>query len=355
MEYYKANMWFSAQLLNWYKANKRNLPWRETKDPYLIWISEIILQQTRVDQGLPYYEAFIKKFPDVATLSTADERDVLKSWQGLGYYSRARNLHFAAKTIMEQGGEFPESYNEIIKLKGIGEYTAAAISSICFNESNAVVDGNVYRVLARFYGLNEAIDTGRGKKLFSSLANKVMDTSSPGDYNQAIMEFGALNCKPSNPDCSSCLLKPKCIAYKSDTVESYPVKIKKLKKRDRYFNYIVIEGDNGNFYQKRVGKDIWQNMYEPLLIESNKLLGKNGILKSDEWLKVFGNKEDISLTQSGTMEHKLSHQTIKARFWKTQVTSSLMAAESSLEEYGSDELKDIPIPRLIEKYFESKP
>ena len=345
-------MWFSNQLLKWYGANKRSLPWRQTKDPYRIWISEVILQQTRVDQGLPYYESFLKKFPDIESLAAADEKEVLKSWQGLGYYTRARNLHFAAKTIIDSGGRFPETFEEIIKLKGIGEYTAAAISSICFSEPNAVIDGNVYRVLSRFNGLGVAIDSCKGKKLFSSIANDVMDKSNPGDYNQAIMEFGALQCKSSNPDCESCIIKSRCAAHETGTVDSYPVKTKKVKQRARYFNYIVIEGDRGCFYQKRSAKDIWQNMYEPLLIESNKHLGRNGILKSEEWLHVFGNQEDVKLVPSASLEHRLTHQTIKARFWKAQTNSCSMNTKSPLEEFAQEDLKEIPIPRLIEKYLE---
>ncbi|MBL4578615.1 MAG: A/G-specific adenine glycosylase, partial [Flavobacteriales bacterium] len=206
-------MQFSAHLLKWYNAKKRDLPWRRTKEPYAIWISEIILQQTRVDQGLPYYERFIQKFPTVYSLANASENEVLKVWQGLGYYSRARNLHHAAKSIVhDYHGIFPRNYDEIINLKGIGSYTAAAISSICFDEPKAVVDGNVFRVLSRFHGIDNPIDSGDGKEIFVALANEVMDKTSPGEYNQAIMEFGALQCKPSAPDCASCYLNAKCHA-----------------------------------------------------------------------------------------------------------------------------------------------
>ena len=345
-------MWFSSQLLTWYNANKRALPWRKTKDPYRIWISEIILQQTRVNQGLPYYEAFIQKFPNVQALARADEQDVLKIWQGLGYYSRARNLHHASKQVAVNGGIFPSKYDDLIKLKGIGVYTAAAISSICFKEAKAVVDGNVYRVLSRFNGLADPIDSTAGQKLFAKLANQVMDKNDPGDYNQAIMEFGALQCKPANPDCASCSLNSKCVAFKTNKVNSYPVKTKKIKQRDRYFNYVLLDGDKGTFYQKRLKQDIWQNMYEPLLIESKKHLGKRGIINSKEWVAVFGDKRDINLVPSDSIEHKLTHQTIKAKFWKAHVDSSSVVEGSKLKEFASDELNEIPLPRLIEKYLE---
>jgi len=345
-------MVFSQNLLKWYNDNRRPLPWRQTKDPYCIWVSEIILQQTRVDQGLPYYEAFIKKFPNVEALAKASENEVLKAWQGLGYYSRARNLHHTAKEIAGREGVFPSHYSEIIKLKGIGSYTAAAISSICFNEPQAVVDGNVYRVLSRYHGLSEPVDSSTGKKIFSKLANNALDWHNPGDYNQAIMEFGALHCTPNNPKCTSCCIKTKCVAQLSNTVASYPVKTKKVKSVDRYFNYIMIRGDKGTFYQKRTHKDIWQNMYEPLLIESKKHLSKNGIQNSEGWLSVFGNGAEIKLRRSDSMEHKLTHQTIKARFWEARIDSTMLKGTSRLVEFKEPELKKIPIPRLIERYLE---
>jgi len=337
----RASQVFSVHLLNWYNAYKRDLPWRQTKDPYQIWISEIILQQTRVDQGLPYYMAFLEKFPNVRALAEAEEKEVLKSWQGLGYYSRARNLHHTAKVIAGDGGKFPRTYREILKLKGVGSYTAAAISSICFNEAHAVVDGNVYRVLSRYYGRKDPIDTASGKKLFTALANEVMDKQNPGDYNQAIMEFGATHCKPSSPDCASCCLRSKCVARRAGEVNAYPVKTKRVLQRDRYFNYIMIKGSKGTFYQKRANKDIWQNMYEPFLIESKKHLGKLGILKSTDWLEIFGSESGVVLKQSESMEHKLSHQTIKARFWEAKIDSSSLLAESPLIEYEKSEIEKI--------------
>lgn len=346
-------MWFSTHLLKWYKVKKRSLPWRETKDPYHIWISEIVLQQTRVDQGLPYYERFIERFPNVQSLAEAEENEVLKAWQGLGYYSRARNLHHAAMTIVnDYNGVFPSNYDKIITLKGIGSYTAAAISSICFDVAKPVVDGNVYRVLSRFYGLRDPIDSTQGKKHFAELADKVMNKKEPGEYNQAIMEFGALHCKPSRPNCRECCLKTQCIAKKDNMVESLPKKGKKVKQKDRYFNYIIIKGNRGSFYQKRLKKDIWQNMYEPLLIESEKHLDKSEILKSDTWKKIFGSDGRGQLVRSESMEHKLTHQIIKAKFWETQIDSVAVPHDSNLQEFEYTELNNIPIPRLIEKYLE---
>jgi len=345
------DMWFSTRLLKWYNVHKRSLPWRKTKDPYRIWISEIILQQTRVDQGLPYYIAFLEKFPDIKSLAATNERNVLKSWQGLGYYSRARNLHAAAKSIVNNGGVFPQSFRDIVKLKGIGEYTAAAISSICFNEPKAVLDGNVYRVLSRFKGVSIPIDSTEGKKLFSSIADDLLDKSNPGDYNQSVMEFGALYCKPSNPDCPSCIVNKKCVAYQTGAVASFPVKRKKVRKRSRYFNYVVIEGDSGSYYQKRGTKDIWGNLYEPLLIESNNYLDKNEILNSEEWIQLFGDPAGVELIQSESLEHKLTHQTIKARFWKIRSSCLSINAGGALEEITEEQMKNIPIPRLIEKYL----
>ena len=346
-------MWFSSQLLKWYNTNKRELPWRQTRDPYHIWISEILLQQTRVNQGLPYYERFIQRFPNVHDLANAEEKEVLKAWQGLGYYSRARNLHHTAKVISsELGGVFPSSHDELIRLKGIGAYTAAAISSICFDEAKPVVDGNVYRVLSRFYGIDNPIDSAIGKKRFSDLAIKAMGQSPAGDYNQGIMEFGALYCKPSNPDCNNCILKSRCIARKNDLVGTLPIKSKKVKVRNRYFNYIVINGDKGSFFQIRSEKDIWQNLYEPLLIESARHLGKTEIIASEQWRRIFGKKHSTNLVASGNIDHKLTHQNIRARFWKSQVNSAEIPFNSSLKEIGADELSELPIPRLIEKYLE---
>ena len=232
---------FSEKIIAWYDQNKRDLPWRNTKDAYLIWLSEIILQQTRVDQGMDYYLKFAKEFPTVKHLAKADNEKVMKLWQGLGYYSRARNLHTTAKIISEKyHGKFPDEYSDILSLKGVGNYTAAAIASFAFNKPYAVVDGNVYRVLARVFGIESPIDSTQGKKEFETLATELLDRKKPASHNQAIMELGALQCKPVNPDCSICALNTMCFAYSKKRINELPVKAKKTKVRNRYFNYIVL-------------------------------------------------------------------------------------------------------------------
>ena len=244
---------FSNLLIQWYLHNKRDLPWRKTIDPYRIWLSEIILQQTRVDQGMAYYFKFIYNFPSVFDLAKASEEDVLKLWQGLGYYSRARNLHFSAKYIVnELKGTFPANYYNLIKLKGVGDYTASAIASICYNESTAVVDGNVYRVLARYFGINTPINTSKGIKKFKQLAQELIDSKNPGTYNQAAMELGATVCKPQKPLCNECVFNNSCVALSKNLISNLPVKVNKLKIKQRYFNYLVITtGNNKTRIEKR--------------------------------------------------------------------------------------------------------
>src|SRR5690606_4230898 len=234
-------MIFSKILNHWYSSNKRELPWRQTTNPYAIWLSEIILQQTQVIQGLPYYESFLKEFPTVFSLANAEESKVLKLWQGLGYYSRARNLHAAAKHIVNQyDGVFPNNYKTLLTLKGVGDYTASAIASICFNEPTAVVDGNVYRVLSRYFGIDTPINSTKGIKAFKMLATSVMDAKNPSEYNQAIMEFGAIQCKPKNPDCKICPLHRSCAALEKKFVNVLPVKLNKTKVNTKYFNFLVV-------------------------------------------------------------------------------------------------------------------
>lgn len=258
---------FSTLLENWYARNGRwELPWRKVSDPYLIWLSETILQQTRVVQGYDYYLRFAERFPDVFALAAADEDEVLKLWQGLGYYSRARNLHAAAKTVAESG-KFPDTYEDIRKLKGVGDYTAAAIASFAFQLPHAVVDGNVYRVLSRFFGITTPIDSVQGKKEFTALANELLDREHPARYNSAIMDFGALQCTPKSPACHDCPLAGGCHAYQKNQVASLPVKAKKVAVTHRYFVYLYMEDEKQLLLHRREGKDIWKGLYEPLLIE----------------------------------------------------------------------------------------
>ena len=261
---------FYKKLIYWYLQNKRELPWRTTTRPYFIWLSEIILQQTRVNQGIPYYLKFVKSFPTIEILANASEENVLKLWQGLGYYSRARNLHLTARYITNQlNGVFPNNYKELIKLKGVGDYTASAISSICFNEPRAVVDGNVYRVLARVFGIDIPINSSRGINEFKNLAQQLVDTKQPGIYNQAIMEFGARYCVPQNPNCNTCIFNDRCIAFQKQLVSELPVKLPKTSIINFFFNYIVIiSEDDKTVLRQRTEKGIWQKLYEFPLIET---------------------------------------------------------------------------------------
>lgn len=308
----------SKTLINWYSNNKRELPWRQTKDPYCIWLSEIILQQTQIKQGLPYYESFIREFPTVFHLANADESQVLKLWQGLGYYSRARNLHATAKYIVEKlNGEFPSSYKELLQLKGVGDYTASAIASICFNEPAAVVDGNVYRVLSRYFGIDTPINSTQGKKEFKLLAQELIDIENPADFNQAIMEFGAVQCKPQNPNCSICPLQDSCVALQKSSINVLPVKTKPKKVSKKHFNFLVlISKDNKTILEKREGKGIWQNLYQFPLLETKTAVTEKNIskqLSSHELLKEVD--FEVSLYNDNTIIHKLSHQHLHTKFW----------------------------------------
>lgn len=309
-------MFFSNQIISWYQNNKRDLPWRSTRDPYIIWLSEIILQQTRVNQGVPYFYTFSEHYPTVYDLGSAPEEEVLRHWQGLGYYSRGRNMLKAAQIVMkEYNGIFPSSYEELIKLPGIGEYTAAAISSFSANEPKAVVDGNVSRVLARYFAIEEAINSTTGKKLFQKIADEHLFLQDPGLHNQAIMEFGALQCKPRNPACVICPLRLSCLAFQNSLVDKLPIKIKATKSKNRYFNYFVIRHGDKILMQKRGPGDIWENLYELPLIESVSLLEDRDIEKNVSLQEAFGNEFRI-IYSSAPIRHILSHQNIYARFFE---------------------------------------
>jgi len=340
----------SATLLDWYSIHKRNMPWRLTKDPYKIWLSEIILQQTQVKQGLPYYKAFVKAYPTIQHLANAKEENVLKLWQGLGYYSRARNLHFTAIHIVNKfEGKFPNSYKELIKLKGIGDYTASAIASICFNEAAAVVDGNVYRLLSRFYGVHTPINSTAGKKEFKIIAQKLITKKNPGDFNQAVMEFGSMQCKPSSPDCNICPLNLKCIAYKDSIVASLPVKLKKQKIKQKFFNYIVLISKDGNtILEKRLNKGIWQNMYQFPLIESQVTLTKSKLLQLEAFNQlVLNTKFEIELYNKQDIIHKLSHQHLHTKFWIVRID------RLEGDHIAVSDVKNYPVPVLIGNFIDS--
>ncbi len=342
-------MIFSQKILLWYAKNKRTLPWRSTRDPYRIWLSEIMLQQTRVAQGQPYYLKFIGQFPTVNDLANASEERVLKLWQGLGYYSRARNLHATAKMVVsDYGGNFPETYEELKKLKGVGDYTASAIASICFNEPEPVVDGNVYRVLSRFYGVELPINSSKGVGFFKELAREVMDVENIRDYNQGIMEFGAMQCTPKNPDCSVCPLNDGCIALQKNKVGELPVKINKTRVKNRYFNYLVfIDPNNKSLLNQRKGKGIWQNLWEFPLLETNKKININELGTKYENVVSIDDKPDIYQFNQKEIIHKLSHQHLHTKFWifKTQMDLKDGIAFSTLKNY--------PVPVLIADFIKT--
>lgn len=349
------SMSFSRKILSWYGENKRSLPWRQTTDPYKIWLSEILLQQTRIAQGLPYYEKFIIAFPTVHELASASEESVLKLWQGLGYYSRARNLHATAKTIVnEYNGEFPGNYAELIKLKGVGDYTASAIASISFNAPEPVVDGNVYRVLARYFGVELRIDTPKGVRYFKELAREVMDRENIRDYNQGLMEFGALHCKPKNPYCLTCPLNDSCVALEKGMVDTLPVKGKKQKVTHRHLNYLVFEDpEEHTLFRKREGQGIWQNLYEFPFLET-KGESPAGPIHQQVTEMLPGYRIDQLLRfNEQLIIHKLSHQHLHVVFWRVVVDRAL---ETGIPIRG---LHRFPVPVLIadfiDRYLEKRP
>ncbi|WP_203256124.1 A/G-specific adenine glycosylase [Hyunsoonleella ulvae] len=341
-------MSFSNILINWYSDNKRNLPWRKTKDPYFIWLSEIILQQTQVKQGLPYYEAFVSQFPTVFDLAKAEESEVLKLWQGLGYYSRARNLHFTAKYIVDElNGEFPNTYKGLLQLKGVGDYTASAIASICFDEPAAVVDGNVYRVLSRYFGINTPINSTAGIKAFKALAQELIPKKDPATFNQAIMEFGATQCRPKNPDCMFCPFQDTCVAYNKGMIDTLPVKLKKLKVKQRYFNFLVfLSEDKQTILEKREGKGIWQNLYQFPLIETEQHLEYDAFLKLVKKQPNLKNKAfELHQYNNVPKVHKLSHQHLNTTFW----TITMDTVENGIP---FEKITEYPVPILIGKFIE---
>lgn len=343
---------FNIILVEWYRLNKRNLPWRETSNPYLIWISEIILQQTRVIQGYDYYVRFIENFPNVNSLAQAEEIEVLKLWQGLGYYSRARNLHAAAKMIVEKfDGIFPLNYNDVLSLKGIGEYTAAAITSFAYNLPYAVVDGNVYRFLSRYFGIDTPIDSTKGKKEFSILAKDLLDSRNPAIHNQAIMEFGALQCVPVSPKCLECCYANQCFAYNANQVNKYPQKQMKTKTKDRFLNYFDVDFGIHTFLNKRSDNDIWKGLYEFPLIETSCSVGFPELEKNEDFKSMFKGVGQISITKiSRTIKQVLSHQNIYATFHKIKITQNT-EFEKKFIQIEKNKLDNYPVSRLIERYL----
>ena len=343
---------FQTQLLEWYATYRRQLPWRDITDPYRIWVSEVILQQTRVEQALDYYKNFLEHFPNIASLASADEEDVLNCWQGLGYYSRARNMHTAAKQVMERfGGEFPRAYEDVLTLKGVGEYTAAAICSIAYGGACAVVDGNVYRFLARYFGEETAIDSSKGQKCFKVLAEEVLNKAESSLHNQAMMEMGALQCTPTSPRCATCPFNGECVAYKLGKVEQLPRKEKKSKVRDRYFTYLRLESGGKLFLHKRTADDVWKNMYELPLIETATPLTLDVLLASKEWKTIVGEQAKV-VENKHVVKHVLSHQRIYAQCLWVELEKPTPWLKENCVAVAYNEVERYPISRLVEKMLE---
>lgn len=336
-------------LTSWYLINKRDFPWRNTKEPYRVWLSEIILQQTQIKQGLPYYEAFVNKYPTVFSLANAKESDILKLWQGLGYYSRARNLHATAKYVVTNlNGKFPDNYKDLLKLKGIGDYTASAIASICFNENTAVLDGNVYRFLSRYYGIDTAINTTTGYKTFKALAQEILNKKNPAEHNQAIMDFGSRQCTPSNPDCSVCPFNTSCVAFKKNIVNKLPVKLKAKKPVKKYFNFLVFISDSKEtILEKREEKGIWKNLYQFPLIETEKDIDVNKFYyKLKDHILIKDLNYDLSLYNDTDIIHKLSHQHLHTKFW------IIALKKTPIQGIPIKNIREYAVPTLIEKFIE---
>lgn len=338
---------FSKKLLDWYKINKRQLPWRNSNNPYYVWISEIILQQTKVSTGLKYFNTFVSKYPTISDLSKSTEEEVLLIWQGLGYYSRAINILKTAKVVTNKyDGIFPNVYNDLIKLPGIGDYTASAILSICFNKPYPVIDGNVYRVLSRYFDVNQPINKHASKKIFHDLAKSTLDLKNPGDYNEALMEFGALNCKPLKPLCHTCVLNEKCLSFKKNIVSLRPVKVQKKQKKVRFFNYLVpFDLENNTIIIKREDNDIWKGLYEFPLIETSKTLNSDDLIcmySLPSWAKQDG----IFVSKIYEKTHYLTHQELRTVFW-------LFRNVNHKFNFSLNSLRNYPLPKIIVDFLDN--
>ncbi|WP_240731507.1 A/G-specific adenine glycosylase [Hymenobacter radiodurans] len=350
-----AHPFFASALLEWYPRHRRDLPWRHTRDPYAIWLSEVILQQTRVKQGLPYYLDFVTTYPTVQELAAAPEDEVMRHWQGLGYYSRARNMHHTAKQVTSEfGGQFPGSYDGLLQLKGVGQYTAAAIASFAYDEQVAVLDGNVYRVLARVFGISADIAAPASRKVFQQLADSLIPAASPAEFNQAIMEFGAIQCTPLKPDCLFCPLQGQCFAFQHGMVQELPVKSKAKAARTRYFHYMVLRYEDTVYLRKRTEKDIWQGLYDFALTETD---GPN-LPPTDllDAVEALGGKLDTNSVEEPAYaaRHVLSHQKVEARFHPVWLEAPLPAAAltaSGLAAFTSAEIEQLPKAVLISNYL----
>ncbi len=345
--------YFTRKLMDWHSvANHRSLPWKEEKDPYKIWLSEIILQQTRTDQGLPYYLRFTEQYPDVQSLAAAPDEDVFRLWQGLGYYNRCRNLLATARYVAgELGGTFPNTYHELLQLKGVGAYTAAAIGSFAYGLPTAVLDGNVYRVLSRYFGMELPIDTSEGKKFFQALADELVDVTNSAGYNQAIMDLGAIVCKPLAPNCTDCPVRQKCQARGGNLTDMLPVKSRKITLRKRFFHYLIFTHRGSMWIRKRTGSDIWQNLFEPFLIEQEKGLDAQELRQERIYRGFFAN---LPIEPAGTSRQKLTHQLIEARFFKLELEDKNCVPVTGGQWVYFEDLNRYPFPKTLVSFLEKK-
>ena len=344
---------FSSRLLKWYDKNKRDMPWRNTKDPYAIWLSEIILQQTRVAQGMDYYLRFITSYPDIYSFASATEDEIMKLWQGLGYYSRARFMMETAKDIISRhNGKFPSSYEGLIKLKGIGSYTAAAIASISFNEAISAVDGNVLRVFSRYAGIPESIEKEQVKNSVRNSLNQLIDPKKPAQFNQAMIELGAILCTPRSPDCKNCPLSSGCYAALNNLQEEFPVKKAKMKPKSRYFHYLIIESGGKYPIHKRTGQDIWKALYEFPLVETAEQVSPEILLGMKEVKRITAGRKVKILNITGPLKHLLSHLTIYAFFYRLEVKGEYRLPAEEFMNVSRESLADYAFPRLIDRYLQ---
>lgn len=345
----KDGAFFTKQLMQWHSTdNDRSLPWKEEQDPYKIWLSEIILQQTRSEQGVPYYLRFTEAYPTITDLAKAEDEEVFRLWQGLGYYNRCKNMLFTARFIAkEYDGVFPNQHEQIVALKGIGAYTAAAIASFAYGLPHAVVDGNVYRVLSRYFGINTPIDTTIGKKLFASIADQLLEKRDSAGYNQAIMDMGATVCTPKSPKCNECAVASRCVALKQDMIGLLPVKSKKLKVKNRFFHYILFLKEGKLWLRKRTSKDVWQNLYEPYLVEHNAIMDRSGLASKIEGIR----KTDLSY--EGSLKQRLTHQLLEIHFFECNSADGVTLPEGGVW-VDIDALEQLAFPKSIVSFLEKK-
>jgi A/G-specific adenine glycosylase len=347
---------FKEIIVKWYSENKRDLPWRNSDNPYFIWISEVILQQTRVAQGLSYYLRFTEAFPTLRSLAQADIDKVMKVWQGLGYYSRARNLQNGAKQIVaDYNGIIPNTFEELLKIKGIGPYSAGAIASFAFKQVVPAIDGNVYRVLSRIYGVFSSSETASGKKEFFNLTMELIDHKQPDIFNQALLDFGALQCTPRNPNCQQCPFNDLCYAFRNNLVNQLPVKGKKIVSRDRFFHYVIIRYKESTFIQRREAGDIWTSLYEFPLIETNSPIGIEELTSLEEWVNLFGKDEPTILYISQPIKHLLSHQTLYNRFFIVEINKPNYLLRENYIKIPTAAIQNYSVPKVIDNFLAAEP